>query len=56
MIEHRRLKVDSRKWFLSKMLPKIYGDKLDLNHSGYIATPREMSEDDLERIASAGRN
>lgn len=30
MIEHRRLQVDTRKWMLSKMLPKIYGDKLSL--------------------------
>lgn len=28
MIEHRRLQVDARKWALSKMLPKKYGDKL----------------------------
>ena len=30
MIEHRRLRVDSRKWMLAKMLPKKYGDKLEL--------------------------
>lgn len=30
MIEHRRLQVDARKWYLSKVLPKIYGDKLEL--------------------------
>lgn len=30
MIEHRRLQVDARKWMLSKMLPKVYGDKLAL--------------------------
>ena len=34
MIEHRRLQVDARKWYLSKVLPKVYGDKLDLNHAG----------------------
>lgn len=27
----RRIIVDTMKWELSKMLPKIYGDKLDLN-------------------------
>lgn len=32
MIEHRRLRVDTRKWMLSKALPKIYGDKME--HSG----------------------
>ena len=37
MIEHRRLQVDTRKWFLSKVLPKMYGDKLDVAHSGEVA-------------------
>lgn len=36
MIEHRRLRVDSRKWIVAKMLPKIYGDKLQTEHSGGI--------------------
>ena len=27
-----RLRVDTRKWVLSKMLPKLYGDKLQ--HTG----------------------
>lgn len=35
-INRSRLRVDTRKWFLSKVLPKVYGDKLDLNHSGAI--------------------
>lgn len=30
MLEHRRLQVDARKWYLSKVLPKVYGDKLDV--------------------------
>lgn len=28
MIEHRRLQVDARKWYASKLAPKKYGDKL----------------------------
>lgn len=28
MIEHRRLRVDARKWYLSKLAPKRYGDKV----------------------------
>jgi hypothetical protein len=27
-------RIDARKWMLSKMLPKIYGDKLELEHKG----------------------
>jgi hypothetical protein len=29
-----RLRVDARKWCASKLLPKRYGDKIDLNHQG----------------------
>jgi hypothetical protein len=26
-VQHQRLRVDTRKWILSKMLPKVYGDR-----------------------------
>ena len=33
-VQRSRLRVDTRKWLLSKALPKVYGDKVDVNHSG----------------------
>lgn len=36
MIEHRKLQVDTGKWFLSKLVPKIYGDKQVIEHQGEI--------------------
>lgn len=36
MLEHRRLQVDSRKWYLSKLAPKRYGDKQQVEHSGQL--------------------
>ncbi len=30
MLGHRKLQVDTRKWYLSKVMPKKFGDKLDL--------------------------
>jgi hypothetical protein len=33
MIEHRRLRVDARKWVAAKLKPKKYGDKVDLTHA-----------------------
>lgn len=33
-IQRSRLKIDARKWALSKMFPKKYGDKLDLTTDG----------------------
>ncbi len=35
-VARNRLRVDSRKWYLSKVLPKVYGDKLALEHSGTV--------------------
>jgi hypothetical protein len=33
-IQRSRLRVDTRKWYLSKVLPKKFGDKLDLSSLG----------------------
>lgn len=36
MIEHRRLQVDARKWYASKLAPKKYGDKTETTHKGSV--------------------
>ena len=33
-VARNRLRVDTRKWILSKMLPKVYGDKVTNEHTG----------------------
>jgi hypothetical protein len=33
-VQLRRLKIDTWKWVLSKMLPKLYGERLALEHAG----------------------
>ncbi len=33
-VQAMRLRVDTRKWIMSKMKPKKYGDKLDLSNNG----------------------
>ena len=33
-IQRSRLRVDTRKWYLSKVLPKKFGDKLDMTTNG----------------------
>mgnify|MGYP000426269079 FL=1 len=33
-VQRNRLRVDARKWLLSKMVPKKYGDKLVQEHTG----------------------
>lgn len=33
-VQRSRLRVDTRKWYLSKVLPKKYGEKLDVTSDG----------------------
>ena len=40
VVARSRLRVDSRKWMLAKMLPKIYGEKIDHNVTGSIKFER----------------
>lgn len=44
-VNDKRLRVDSRKWLLSKIAPKQYGDKLDLSSSD-----GSMSFSKIERV------
>lgn len=34
VVQRSRLRVDTRKWYLSKVLPKKFGDKLDMTTNG----------------------
>jgi hypothetical protein len=38
-IARARLRVEARKWYVSKLAPKKYGDKVDLNHGGQEGNP-----------------
>jgi hypothetical protein len=48
MYQHRRLRFDARRWYLSKLAPKKYGDKLDLMHRGDSTAPIVISTTDSE--------
>ena len=53
-IQRARLRVDSRKWLASKLLPKIYGDKqqLDVTDSRPLANvPAETLRRAVEKLA-----
>ena len=34
MLEHRKLRIESRKWLAAKLLPKVYGDRIQAEHTG----------------------
>ncbi len=48
VIGRSRLRVDTRKWYLSKVLPKVYGERIHTEHSGVIGTT-DLSDDELTR-------
>lgn len=43
-MERTRLRIDTRKWLLAKALPKIYGDKVAMEHAGKDGGPIEVAE------------
>lgn len=47
MTQHRRLRIETRKWLLSKWASKIYGDKQQVEHS--------VNEDTAEILMAARR-
>lgn len=43
-VERSKLRVDTRKWLMSRRLPKRYGDKVDVAHAGDISITKRMEE------------
>lgn len=58
VIAHKRLQIDTLKWKLSKMLPKVYGEKITQEHVGagggpiaFAATQlKSLSDEELETL------
>ncbi len=50
-VAHQRLRVDTRRWMLSKMLPKIYGDRVETVHSGSMEINQPIEQVRLELAA-----
>lgn len=36
-VQRSRLRIDTRKWMAGKLRPKVYGEKLDLAHTGQVS-------------------
>lgn len=47
-VQRSRIRVDTRKWLLSKALPKVYGDKLTQEHTGPNGGPVQVQR--IERV------
>ena len=51
VIAHKRVQIDTRKWMLSKMLPKVYGDKVTQEHTGAEGGPIAIAAVDLKNLS-----
>lgn len=45
-VDRSRLQVEARKWLLSKMLPKKYGDRQHIEHSGKVGLESLIAGED----------
>ncbi len=44
VLNRSRLRVDTRKWLLSKALPKLYGDRITAEHTGKDGGPIQTAD------------
>lgn len=51
VVAHKRVQIDTRKWMLSKMLPKVYGDKVTQEHTGADGGPIAIAAVDLKNLS-----
>lgn len=50
-VQRARLRVDTRKWLMSKLAPRKYGDKIE--HVVRSGAPETLSDEELARIAAS---
>lgn len=56
-VQRSRLRVDTRKWLMSKMKPKKYGEHLDIEQKSEVTHKyEEMNDDQLEAIIKARKD
>ena len=53
VMAHKRLVVDTLKWKLARMLPKMYGDKVTTEHTGPGGGPVQIAALDLKNLSDA---
>jgi transposase-like protein len=54
-VERTKIQIDARKWLLSKLAPKRYGDRVGLEHSGkvdLVSSLKGLSDEELLAIAT----
>lgn len=47
MIEHRKLRVDARKWIAAKLKPRKYSDRVEHEHAGTVVVKLDATDAEL---------
>lgn len=50
MTDHRRLKIDARKWVVARMLPKKYGDKIDITTDNKPINNISLTDEEKKKV------
>ena len=50
-VARSRLRIDARKWILSKLIPKKYGDKIEVNHTHKVSLSDAIAEAKARALA-----
>lgn len=48
-VQRDKLMVDTRRWMSSRLLPKVYGDKVEIEHGGRVAVTSEPASVEAAR-------
>jgi hypothetical protein len=49
-VQRSKLRVDTRKWMISKLLPKVYGDRITSETTNLNVDVSTLTDDQLQRI------
>lgn len=53
VIAHNKLRVDARKWYASKVAPRVYGDKVLQEHVGAGGGPMQIAAVDMRKLSDS---
>ena len=52
-VQRSRLRIDARKWVMSKVAPRVFGDKIDVNMTAKVTAVSGLSDEELEKRVTA---
>lgn len=54
-VQRSKLRIDARKWLAGKLRPKVYGDRVQQEHSGDVTVTAQSAADKIKAMLDAKR-